>query len=44
MSAVQETRVEQGVIELEKEEKRGREILRENERAKNVKAGKNKIK
>ena len=29
MSAVQKTRVEQGVIELEKEEKRGREILRE---------------
>ena len=29
MSAVQKTRVEQGAIELEKEEKRGREILRE---------------
>ena len=29
MYAVQKTSVEQGVIELEKEEKRGREIFRE---------------
>ena len=40
MSAVQESRVEQGVIGLEKEEREGGRYCAKNERAKNVREGK----